>query len=68
MAKVAAMYGLSEREAMNLTDAETNFLYEKAETTMISMAQSDKGVQAILRPALAPTLAAVKATSATAHK
>jgi hypothetical protein len=59
------MYGLSEREAMNLSDAETKFLYDKAENTLIQLAQTSPQVQALLRPQIAPTLKAVQASRTT---
>lgn len=60
MALVADLYGLSVSEAMNLTDKETNFLLEKAQVTMMSMATTSPAMQELVRGQLAPTLRKVR--------
>jgi hypothetical protein len=60
MALVADIYGLSVSEAMNLTDKETQFLLDKAQVTMMSMASTSPAMQEILRAQLAPTLRKVR--------
>jgi len=60
MALVADIYGLSVSEAMNLTPKEDQFLLEKAQNTMLSMAITSPAMQELVRAQLAPTLRKVR--------
>lgn len=52
MAEVAALYGLSVREAMNLSEKETTYMLEAAKATMYNLALTSPDMQNLLKSRL----------------
>ena len=60
MGLVSELYGLSAREAMSLSQDETNFLLEKASIRLQAMAVTSPAMKDIMAPQIAPVLREVR--------